>query len=716
MVRNKVNVPIVLQMENAECGATSLAMVLRYFGRKNISLEQLRVDCNVSRDGVNAKGIKRAAIKNGLICKAFKVTPESIKKVHLPAIIHWNMGHFVVLCGYGKKCYYINDPAIGKYKVSYEEFDRSFTGIVLTFEKSEKLKTDKSGEGYQSFTLGCIKKAIPKLIFISFLTMLITVFSMIIPLFNLAYIDNILLTGNAEGFAIIAASMFVVIMLSLIASILVQKLSYGVEKYINIKLSMGFMKKILKLPVVFFNQRNPGELANRQLGSFEIAQLVINYITPIFFQSVLIILYCIAAFVFNVYIASIGIIAIVLNTIAVIYTSKGMSSISAIERKNTGLYQGGVALTIDMIETIKSCSVEGEMFAKLAGMDALNVEAGKKAEKINVYSSAMFYFINLSVSATILVVGAYEILQGEFSVGTAVGVIGLVSAFLSPIGSFINSISILFELKSVAERTDDTMKYSDESIFLPDDVKQTKGMNGCVKAENVCFRYAASGDYVLKDINFSLEKGKSVAFVGKSGSGKSTISKLIAGLYIENEGDIYYGNAVKGELKKAYFYSKIAVVSQEAKLYDGTIYENVSMWDSSITYDDVVLACKKACVHNDIVNRNDAYYEKITEGGKNFSGGQRQRLEIARAIARKPEILILDEATSTLDAQTEKMVMENILSLGITLVIVAHRLSTIRNCDEIIVLERGGIVERGSHNELVEQKGYYYDLVSDIGE
>lgn len=715
-MRNKVNVPIVLQMENAECGAASLAMVLRYFGNKNISLEQLRVDCNVSRDGVNAKGIKRAAIKNGLVCKAFKATPQNIKSVSMPAIIHWNMGHFVVLCGYSKNCYYINDPAIGKYKVSYEEFDRSFTGIVLVFEKSEEWKTDKSIENYQSFTLGCIKKAVPKLIFISFLIMLITVFSMILPFFNSAYIDNILLTGNMENFAIIAVSMFVVIIFSLTSSILVPKLSYNVEKYINIKLSLGFMEKILKLPIVFFNQRNPGELANRQLGSFEIAQLVMNYITPIFFQSALIVLYCIAAFMFNVYIALIGIIAIVLNIVVVIYASKGMSSISAIERKNTGLYQGGLASAIDMIETIKSCSVEDAIFAKLAGIDALNIETGQKSEKINVYSSGVFYFINLLVSASILVVGAYEILQGEFSVGLAVGIIGLVSAFLAPIGSFINSISTLFSLKSIADRTDDTMKYGDEDIFLPDDKEQTKQMNGSVMAKNVYFRYASAGNYILNDVSFNLEKGKSVAFVGKSGSGKSTIAKLIAGLYSENEGNIYYGESTKKELKKSYFYSKIAVISQDAKLYDGTIYENISMWDSSITYDDVVLACKKACIHSDIVTRNNAYFEKITEGGKNFSGGQRQRMEIARAIARKPEILILDEATSALDAETEKKVMQNISDLGITLVIIAHRLSTIRNCDEIIVFDNGSIIERGSHNELVGQKGYYYNLVSDIGE
>ena len=241
-------------------------------------------------------------------------------------------------------------------------------------------------------------------------------------------------------------------------------------------------------------------------------------------------------------------------------------------------------------------------------------------------------------------------------------------------------------------------------------------MDGSIKVDNVSFGYGGSDTYAIKNISFTLEKGKSIAFAGESGSGKSTMAKLVAGLYTENEGKIYYGSATKGELKKEYFYSKVAVVSQSVKLYEGTVFDNITMWDKSITYDDVVLACKKACIHNEIVMRNGAYYEKITEGGKNFSGGQRQRFEIARAIVRKPEMLILDEATSALDAQTEKKIMENITSLGITLIIIAHRLSTIRNCDEILVFRDGEITERGNHNTLIEQKGFYYELVSDVGE
>ncbi|MGN1319314.1 MAG: peptidase domain-containing ABC transporter [Lachnospirales bacterium] len=712
----KVSVPLVLQMENVECGAACLAMILRYFGKMSVPLEELREDCDVSRDGVSAKGIKKAAIKNGLICKGYRVDENSIKAISLPAIIHWNMGHFVVLCGYSKNYFYINDPALGKYKVSKEEFSNSFTGVVLTFEKSEDFVAERGKNSYIGFSLGCIKPFILNIFFISFLITIVTGLSMLLPFFNSVYIDDIILNHNIDNFAILVGSMIITILVSFGTASLAEKLSYNVEKYININLSLGFMEKILRLPIVFFNQRTPGELVNRQIGSFEISKLVISYITPIFFQIVLIIIYTIEVFVFNIYIAIIGIIAIVLNFIVTVYVSEKMMSLSALERKNTGIYQSLIASSLDMIETIKSCSCEKSMFSRLCGTFALNLESREKSNKIKAYSNALFYFINLFTSGAVLIVGVYEILMGEFSVGTAVGTMGMVSAFLTPIGSFINSIGAIFNLKSIVERTDDTMKYKEENIFLGDNEKQTKYIDGSIKGEDVYFRYGSSGDYVLKDFNFNLEKGKTIAFAGGSGSGKSTAAKIIAGLYSENEGNIYYGLAKKSELKREYFYSKIAIVSQFPKLYEGTVFDNITMWDRDISYDEVVFACKKACIHNDIVMRKDAYYEKITENGKNFSGGQMQRLEIARAIVRKPEILILDEATSALDSETEKMVMENINNLGITLIIISHRLSAIRNCDEILVFDNGEIIERGNHKTLTDKKGLYYNLVSNIGE
>ncbi|MDO4299792.1 MAG: cysteine peptidase family C39 domain-containing protein [Clostridia bacterium] len=717
-MRKKVNVPLVLQMENVECGAASLAMVLRYFGKKSISLEQLRVDCNVSRDGVNAKGIKRAAEKNGLVCRAYKKTPESIREIVPPAVIHWNMCHFVVYCGYKNGYYYINDPASGRLKIGENEFDSSFTGIALTFEKTEEFeKTADSQKGvFGGFTFNSVIEYAPVLIFSSLVFFVITVLSIIEPFFSSAYIDYVLLDGNTKNINIIAGAMFTVIMLSFLASFLYSGLNYEIEKFINIKLSIGFMEKIFKLPVNFFGQRTPGELANRQLGSFEMSYLVCRYISPIFFQIVLIAVYSAAVFVFNIYIGIIGIGAIALNIAAVLYSSGKMSTLSSLYNQNSGFYQGSVASSVSMMETIKSCACEEAVFSRLTGLSAANIVTGQKIALVNIISSGIFYIINLTVSVAVLVTGVYEILSGVFSVGIAVAVLGMIAAFLVPVGNVINSISNIFKFKSIAERTDDTMKYKDDDIFLDERENQTKFMDGSVRVENVGFRYNEYGSNIIENISFSVNKGGSVALAGGSGSGKSTMAKLIAGLYKECDGHIYYGNSEKNELLRDYFYSKVAVVSQSVHLYDGTLFDNITMWDNSVGYDDVVKACRTACLHDDIVLRKNAYYENISEEGRNFSGGQKQRIEIARALVKKPAIMILDEATSDLDTETEARVMKNIISLGITLIIIAHRLSTIRNCDEILVFNNGTVEERGTHSELIEKKGVYYRLVSNGGE
>lgn len=703
-------------MENAECGTASLAMILSYFGKKNISLEQLRTDCNVSRDGINAKGIKKAAEKNGLKCRALKVEVNGLKKLKLPLILHWNMAHFVVLCGYGKNCYYINDPAIGKIKIDSEEFDKNYTGIALDFEVGEGFEKAKSEEKYLSFTERIIKPFLPKLIFNSLIIMLATVLSMSVPFFSSAYIDNILVEKNMANFNMLIIFMTAVVFLYFLALVLGEKLKYELEKMINIELSVSFMKKILRLPIVFFNQRNSGELTNRQLGSFEEAQLICNYIMPVFFQAVLIILYCILAFVFNIYVALIGIAAVLLNIATAFIVSEKMKNISALEKRNGGLYQGSLSSAIDMIETIKASACENEMLSRLSGGAALQIDAMGKIKNVQRYSSSLFYAIDKMVTASVLIVAASEILSGEFSVGFSVGILGMLSAFFVPIGKFIASISAIADLKSITDRVNDTMKYKEESIFLSENEKQEKEMKGNIKIENLSFKYAGSNEYTLKNISLEIKKGSKIALVGASGSGKSTLAKLIAGLYAEKEGNIFYNNAKKAELKKDYFYSKLSVVDQNIKLFEGTIFDNITMWDEAVSYNDVVVACKMADLHDDIVKRKGAYYEKLEENGKNLSGGQRQRLEIARALVKKPEILILDEATAALDSKSEKIIMDNIKSLGITLIIIAHRLSTIRDCDEIYVFNKGEIIEQGNHNKLKAEKGLYHQLTADIGE
>lgn len=707
------SVPLVLQMENAECGAASLAMILKYHG-KNIPLEQLRIDCGVSRNGVSAKGISAAATKYGLKCRAFKTEVTGLKKIPLPAVIHWDMGHFVVLKGVSGDEYFINDPAVGRVKVYEHELDKRFTGIVLTFEKTEDFVPEKSGfkEGY---TMERIKLCSAGIVCISLIFAFISLCDMVFVLFNGVFIDDFVISGKSNNFHVLALAMLVVCFASLMGSILAQWLNTEEEKIINSLISVGFMEKIFRLPMDFFYQRTAGELTDRQTGSFNIARIVCNHITPVLFQMLTACIYLMVAFWYDAYVAFIGAAAVLLNVAVSVYISESINGITAVMEKNKGIYNSSVSSAVEMIETIKSCACEDNMFSVITGTAASAAETKTNADKISVLANSTFYVINLLVSATILMVGVNEILRGEMAIGSAIGAMSLSTAFFAPIGQFIDTFPVVSSLKSMADRTDDTMNYKDEDIFLPEDQKQTKETDGSVTAQSVCFSYVP-GIYAVKDLSFKLEKGKSIAFTGGSGSGKSTAAKLIAGLYREESGKIFYGDAEKHELKREYFYLKTAVVNQSVKLYAGTVFDNITMWDDTISYEEVVSACITACIHGDITSRKDAYYEKITEGGKNFSGGQRQRFEIARAVLKKPDVLILDEATSSLDVSTEREIMKNIRAMGITLIIIAHRLSTVRFCDEILVFDNGEVKEHGTYDELMSKKGNFYSLASGAGE
>lgn len=410
--------------------------------------------------------------------------------------------------------------------------------------------------------------------------------------------------------------------------------------------------------------------------------------------------------------AVIGIVAAVVNVGAMIISSRRHAEKMRSLIRDKGALQSDISRTVDMIETVKACGAEESMFARLtaAGTQMLNTKT--EIDRDGVYTSALFTLLNSFAAGAVLIVGAWKIISGSMTAGVLITSQALIAAMLSPVGKAAGAGIELQAMRGEAARMDDVMNYDEDRMFS--ETAQHVDIDGDVELKNVYFSYDPLGAPFISEFDLKIKKGGTVAITGGSGSGKSTAAKLIAGLYREDSGSVTFNGNKLSDIDRDYFYSEIAVVSQNIRLFSGTVYENITMWDDGIAYEDVVAAAKAACIHEDIISRRGGYRAEVAENGENFSGGQRQRIEIARALVKKPSLIILDEATSALDTDTEDRVMNNIKALGITSIIVAHRLSSIIDSDEIIVMNGGKIVERGTHDELMDMHGEYYSLVRSV--
>ena len=707
---NKVKkVRPILQMEKTECGAASLAMILAYYG-KNVTLEEMRQDCNVSRNGVNAKNIVFAARLHGLNANPIRIEAEDAEEIELPAIIHWNMNHFLVLCGFNKKGAVIADPADGIRTASYGEFRKSFTGIAIELTPGDSFKKqNKSGEEeYYIYKLA--KKYMPTVLFL-FITELIVMLGTVSVLFlNSIFIDKILIAGNDRNLKIIFQVLLGAGVLSAVAMAISISIKTRIGQVLNIDINTGFIEHILRLPIDFFKNRSEGDLANRQNATMRMGMSFAEMILPIPASILQIVIYLMLAFVFDVNIAFLAILFTTVNIVAMLFASKSYNEKILPYNRDMGKLQGEISSVVNRIETIKSCGIEDGVFMLLMSTGTKIANEKMSIEKTGINIESLYSYLNAFSSVLILTTGIIRIFRGNMTTGMLIAAQAVVTALLSPVGSAVNSGIAIQTLRGEAQRTDDVMNYREDGKFLDEDDMQRGFISGDVELKNVTFRYSSLDKPAVNNFDMLIKKGQTVAITGASGSGKSTVSKLIAGIYSPQSGKILFDGMEPNEINHRYFYSKVAIVSQNTRLFDGTVADNITMWDDSIPYEEITAAAKAACIHEDIINRKNGYNETVIENGANFSGGQRQRIEIARALVKKPAILILDEATSALDTITEKRVMDNIKNLGITCIIVAHRLSTIIDSDEIIVLESGSIKERGTHSFLMKKKGEYYRL------
>ena len=711
-LKDKVaKVPVIMQMEALECGAASLAMILAYYGRW-IPLEQLRKECGVSRDGSNMRSMSKVAKKYNLQPKAFRISAENLQeKGTFPAIIFWQYNHFVVLDGFftksGKKYVALNDPGRGKVTMPFEEFKGSYSGICMMFEPSEEFEPGGAPASILEFARQRLTGTLPMFLMVMLTTLIGALTGLLLPVFSRFFVDRLLTRTGLQwstGFFVLlglvifsqAASLF-------IKTIYMLKLQGKMAAIAN----TSFLWHILRLPVEFFEQRMSGDIAQRQQSNQEIANILINTFAPVVLDFAAMIFNLIIMINYSPILALVGILALIANLYIARLISDKRVDITRVQMRDTAQLKGTTLMGISMIETIKSAGAENGFFANWAGYQANANAQQVKFAKLNQTLGQLPPLLSMFTSNLIAFLGVLLVMRGEWTITSIL--------IQTPASSLINAGQQIQEMRTNMERVQDVFKYPVDVEYsaqeIPDDEDLYK-LSGLVEIKNVTFGYNKLDDPIVKDFSMTVQPGNSVAIVGPSGCGKSTMAKLITGLYPVWNGEILFDGKTQSQINRNVFTSSVACVNQDISLFEDTITENIRMWDKSIENFEVILAARDAIIHDEIVQREGDYSGAVAEGGKNFSGGQRQRLEIAGVLAQEPTIMIMDEATSALDTKTEYDLMKSIKMRGISLIIISHRLSIIRDCDEIIVMKEGEILDRGTHSELMERCEYYSALIT----
>lgn len=711
-----VRVPVIMQMEALECGAACLAMVLAYYG-KWVPLEQVRADCGVSRDGSNARNMVRAARSYGLIAKGCRFEPDTLRRQgSFPCIIHWNFNHFVVLDGFKGDKALLNDPAKGSYAVSMETFDQSFTGICLLFEPGADFQPGGKPKSVFAFARKRLDGAGAAVAFMLLTTFITSLIGIIYSVFSHIFLDR-LLTGENVGWLggfTLALVLFGAVRLA------VEWIRAVYSLRINGKLaivgSTSFMWKVLHLPMAFFSQRMAGDIQQRQNANAAIAGSMVKVLAPLAIDAALMLFYLIVMFRYSVLLTLMGVASIVINLSLSRLIAKKRVNITRVQQRDEGKLAGATVAGIEMIETIKSSGAENGFFERWAGYQASVNTQKVRYEKLSQYLGALPSLVSSVTNSAVMMAGVWLTINGEFTAGMILAFQGFLTEFGEPAMTLVSAGQTIQEMRTDMERVEDVMQYPEDAVYGPetqlrDDVEYDK-LSGSVVMRGVTFGYSRLAEPLIEDFDLTLKPGSRVALVGASGCGKSTIAKLIAGLYQPWSGEILFDGKPINEIDRSVFTGSLAVVDQDIILFEDTIANNIKMWDSSIEDFEMILAARDASLHEDIMQREGGYNCRLAEGGKDLSGGQRQRLEIARVLAQDPTIIILDEATSALDARTEHEVVRSINERGITCIVVAHRLFTLRDCDEIIVLDHGKVTERGTHEELYALGGAYTRLIS----
>jgi len=713
-------------MEAVECGAAALAMVLAYHGRY-VPLEELRLACGVSRDGSKANNVLRAARGYGLVTKGVKREPADLRAMPVPMIVHWNFNHFVVLDGFQGDRVHINDPASGPTVVADAEFDQSFTGVALCFEKGPEFRRGGAPPSFTRALAHRLPGAGAALGFCILAGLALAVPGIVAPAFARVFVDSVLVHGLVNWVRPLLVIMGVGALVAGALTWIQQHYLLRLETKLSVQTSARFFWHVLRLPVEFFSQRFAGDIGNRVAINDRVAKLVSGDLATTALGVLFVVLYAVLMFQYDVVLTLLGVLVAVLNIGALKWVERRREDLNRRLLQDRGKLMGTAMGGLQTIESLKASGAESDFFSRWAGYNAKVANAYQQLQHTTMLLGIVPPTLMAVNSALLLGVGGLRVIEGHMSIGLLIAFQGLMMLFLVPINRMVDLGSTVQEVRGDLARLDDVLRAKTDRYLgdtesaadaLPapaaDPLTRPSAakLSGHLVLRGVTFGYSRLDAPLVRGFDLVLRPGSRVALVGGSGSGKSTIAKLVAGLYEPWEGSILFDDRPREAIPRDVVTASLAVVDQDISMFEDSIRDNIAMWDPTVSETDIVQAARDAAIHDDLSARSGGYAAPMEEGGRNFSGGQRQRLEIARALAGNPTILVLDEATSALDPATEQTIDDNLRRRGCTCLIVAHRLSTIRDCDEIIVLDRGQVIQRGTHDAMSAVPGPYRTLIA----
>jgi ABC-type bacteriocin/lantibiotic exporter with double-glycine peptidase domain len=701
-------VPVIVQLEAADCGPTCLQMILAYHGR-DVRLEDLRIATGCGRDGVNALAIAQAARDLGMTARGVKIEPADLVKLESPAILHWGLNHFVVFERIHDGKAHIVDPAFGRVALSMDEVSRSFTGVTLLLEPQDGFRKEKLERPLRQYLARALRGSgdWARIVAVS---LALQVCGLFLPLINGRVVDRVIPHADRHLLTVLVCGLVTVVIFEFLAELARANLLLNLRTRLDTQMTLGFLDHMLALPYAFFQRRSAGDLMMRLNSNKEIREILSAGVLGGAIDGTLVILYLALLVALSGKLAVVALALVLLQAGFYVVFRKKQAAILASSQQKQADSESYLIELLNGIETLKTTGGEARAAQRWSNLFIDVENLALQNGRIDAWSSSVMHVVTTVSPFVLLIVGTLEVMNGALTLGSMFSALAFANGFIGPVSRLVGTFSQFQLLNVYAHRIEDVLSTPREQERT--DLRITPRLSGALDVDHVSFQYGPKTPLVVRDVSVQIRPGQTVAVVGRSGSGKSTLAALLAGLYMPTEGRITYDGINLADLHLPSLRRQIGVVVQRPYIFAGSIRSNITRGDLSIPQPEVEEAAHAAALHEEIEEMPMKYDTPLTPGGDTLSGGQRQRIAIAAALLKRPPILLLDEATSALDNFAERRVHENLDRLGCTRIVIAHRLSTIRRADVILVMERGVLVEQGSHRDLLARGGLYASLVA----